>query len=578
MRRFLCPVLLVTLCLMLLASQRANADSTDTIAFQGRVLGSGGTPVPNAVYRMSFTLFDAATDGASLWTETNFNVPVAEGLFAVQLGSITPFPEGLFADEPDLHLEIAVDVNNNALDAGDIQSPRTPLNAVPVALHAKNADTLGGLPMQDFASEAEVSAAQALQDAAISTLESTVNSQDNLINGKLASQGEAYLVVTATSNPASNGTNLITAYNTVKALTPHGAALSADNRVTLLVPPGVYDLGSQALVLDTEFVDLVGMSSAREDQFIQGTSAGPGTGVIQQTANDVKIENLRVRCTLAVGEQAYNDTDPAAYFPESGLAATRLRNCVFEAASSFALSMRRNVSYSGTYTDCIGGIYAFGCQASANGTFVNCTGGDQAFGGYFGTASGTFINCTGGIDSFGGYAGSASGQFRDCKSGTGGYGGGGGSASGVFVDCSGGDFCFGYGNTSSGTFTNCTAGEFSFGSGTNGVASGVYLNCTAGAYSFGGYDNANNTNARLFGCRMTGTNWNATFRGRMENCNWSKGFTAGAEARIYGATILGNVNLNSTAAGIAHSRVKGTIQNAGSASFNVGNVEDVDVN
>lgn len=42
MRRFLRPFLVVTLSLMLLASQRTSADSTDTIAVQGRVLGSGG--------------------------------------------------------------------------------------------------------------------------------------------------------------------------------------------------------------------------------------------------------------------------------------------------------------------------------------------------------------------------------------------------------------------------------------------------------------------------------------------------------------------------------------------------------
>jgi hypothetical protein len=31
-------------------------------------------------------------------------------------------------------------------------------------------------------------------------------------------------------------------------------------------------------------------------------------------------------------------------------------------------------------------------------------------------------------------------------------------------------------------------------------------------------------------------------------------------------------------AGMAHSRVKDTVQNAGSASFNLGNIKDVDVN
>ena len=85
-------------------------------------------------------------------------------------------------------------------------------------------------------------------------------------------------------------------YYEAKALTPNGQPLSNSNRAAVFVPPGRYDLGTAVLVLDTEFVDLVGLSSARENQWILGESNGRGTGVVVQTANDVHIENLTVEC------------------------------------------------------------------------------------------------------------------------------------------------------------------------------------------------------------------------------------------------------------------------------------------
>jgi hypothetical protein len=76
---------------------------------------------------------------------------------------------------------------------------------------------------------------------------------------------------------------------------------------------------------------------------------------------------------------------------------------------------------------------------------------------------------------------------------------------------------------------------------------------------------------------MTGV-WTGTFTGRMQDCRWGAGITLGAAARIYNTAFLGNVDLNNTAAGIANSYIQGTLQNAGSASFNSTNLEDPDVN
>jgi hypothetical protein len=138
----------------------AQAQSTTSVvAFQGRVSLPSGEAPTNALYRMRFTLYDAPIGGSALWTESNSDIPVAGGLFVVGLGSIIPFPEGLFAGDPDLYLEVAVDTAFNGIDAGDVQSPRTPLNAVPVALEAGNAAMLGGSPASAYATQSAVDAA-----------------------------------------------------------------------------------------------------------------------------------------------------------------------------------------------------------------------------------------------------------------------------------------------------------------------------------------------------------------------------------------------------------------------------------
>jgi 3D (Asp-Asp-Asp) domain-containing protein len=400
----------------------------------------------------------------------------------------------------------------------------------------------------DVYTKAQVDASQAAQDTVIaqkansadvytkSEVDTSQAAQDSEISQRFRRQGESYVIVEVTNNPATNATNLVAAYAAATALTPYGQALSATNRAVVLLPPGQYDLGVGALSMTAEYVDVVGMSTVARHQHVYGQSNGANTGVVMQTANDVRLENLWVECTLSSGGLNFDATDPAAYFPDSDRPLTEVRNCVFTADDANARSMRIFITYSGKYTD--------------------CTGGGGAFGGYYGTASGTFTNCTGGFAAFGG----------------------GGTASGTFTNCTGGLYAFGGANgTASGTFTNCTGADLAFGGG--GTASGTFTNCTGGGGAFGGYGGST-LNGRFVGCTMTGAAWPSTFRGRMENCRWGIGFPIGAEGRVYSSVILGNVTLSENGAGIANSSVKGSITVGGGVTpgFNLNNVADPDVN
>lgn len=59
-------------------------------------------------HQISFLLFEDATGGSALWTETH-DVEVVDGLFNVQLGSRSAFPPSLLRDHDELYLALAID-------------------------------------------------------------------------------------------------------------------------------------------------------------------------------------------------------------------------------------------------------------------------------------------------------------------------------------------------------------------------------------------------------------------------------------------------------------------------------------
>ena len=239
----------------------------------------------------SVTFHDASTGGNALGGALTGTVTLTDkGLFNI---AVTP-PEEIFT-AAQVWYELAIDSDGGGLDANDVFASRTQVQSVPFAKQAGNV----GLP----------------------------------------ENGTAHVVVQTTDNAVTNGVNLLAAYAAAKALTPNGNAISATNRAVVLVSPGSYDLGTGQLTLDAEFVDLVGLSTARDGQYLFGTSNGANTGVLAQTADNVRIENLLVHCTRASGGISFNNSDPAAYFPNSAKANTIVRNCEFRADDTNAWSM-----------------------------------------------------------------------------------------------------------------------------------------------------------------------------------------------------------------------------------------------
>jgi len=423
--------------LLFAGATAAWAQTPETVLIQGQLLDDAGAPIEGLrQYRVRF--FDADTGGTQLGGDlSDFTQVSTQGLFAIVL-----IPPAAVLDAPEAWYELALDSSTPAVGIGpeDVFPDRVRVHSVPFAQKAAKAAGL---------------------------------------------TGEAFVMVETTADPVQNGANLQAAYAEAVALEPHGEPLDADNRAVVIVPPGKYDLGDGRLLLDTEFVDLVGLTTAREDQYIFGTADGPGTGVLRQTADNVRIENLFVHCTRDSGGVDNNTSDPAAYFPDSNLPGTVVRNCRFLADDSNARSMRVAIEYAGTYERTDAESRAFGGEGgTASGTFIDCTGGFRAFAGGGGTASGTFINCRSTTGAFGGQGGTASGTFSHCVGGNSAFGGGsGGVASGTFTHCTGGSWAFGgQGEAPDGEFYFCIGGLGAFG--TAGSPEPTHLYCVRNGVAF----------------------------------------------------------------------------------------------
>ena len=104
-----------------------------TVAHQGEVEDVSG-PV-TATLEFTFALYDAATGGNDVWSETR-DVDIVDGDYSILLGTDTAIDSVLFA-EPALYLQITV-------EGGDPLLPRQELAAAPYAVVADTAVNVDG--------------------------------------------------------------------------------------------------------------------------------------------------------------------------------------------------------------------------------------------------------------------------------------------------------------------------------------------------------------------------------------------------------------------------------------------------
>jgi len=132
-----------------LAGQQHSSDLSKAVPsllnYQG-YLATADSGLVNETLAMTFRLFDSATKGAELWTETHSTVEVTNGQFYVLLGSVTSFPADLF-DGQILYLQLEV--------GSEVFTPRKAIVSVAYSQMADEADHAATAGTSFYAVEAQ---------------------------------------------------------------------------------------------------------------------------------------------------------------------------------------------------------------------------------------------------------------------------------------------------------------------------------------------------------------------------------------------------------------------------------------
>ncbi|MGB2696589.1 MAG: tail fiber domain-containing protein [Candidatus Zixiibacteriota bacterium] len=117
---------------LIMAASVCWAGIPHLIHYQGMLTGDTGNPI-NEPRDLTFTIYDAPTNGTALWTETHTAVSIENGLFNVILGGeTTTIPDSVF-DAPERYLGIKVGTDPEL-------APRIQLSSVGYAYRAAIAD------------------------------------------------------------------------------------------------------------------------------------------------------------------------------------------------------------------------------------------------------------------------------------------------------------------------------------------------------------------------------------------------------------------------------------------------------
>jgi hypothetical protein len=122
------------------ASASATAAVPSTLGFTARLVDDKTDKALTGTHHITFELFDAETAGRSVWQEGR-DVTVDAGLLFTDIGETKPLDATVF-DGRKLWLEVKLD------DA--TMEPRIAMDSVPYAIHAGDADTLGGMATDDL--------------------------------------------------------------------------------------------------------------------------------------------------------------------------------------------------------------------------------------------------------------------------------------------------------------------------------------------------------------------------------------------------------------------------------------------
>lgn len=128
---------------LILTASFAFSAIPQKISYQGVLRNStSGLIVSDGNYNMTFKIYSVASAGTEIWSETQTAVAVSNGIFAVELGSVTPITTITSAQfNAQLYLGITI-------ASGSEMSPRVVLNMTP---YSYNANAISGVDISSTA-------------------------------------------------------------------------------------------------------------------------------------------------------------------------------------------------------------------------------------------------------------------------------------------------------------------------------------------------------------------------------------------------------------------------------------------
>ena len=314
---------------------------------------------------------------------------------------------------------------------------------------------------------------------------------------------DSTVIVSRGGSDVQSGTNLLAAYTAAKALLPGGAALSATNWATLLIPPGGYDMGAAAWAINGQFVRLVSQAKVQPMAVFAGGrtpvriyTAGGGHCLAIQSVDYVEMdgltfENLGTTLSTATDGTGFTASDNGLHITVTNTNSS-YHACWFSsgAAGSEATAYRYGCSGvtfapaatgAGTWSYCYSNAHAWRVGPSKNlsATMDWCQSTNNSFGGDATAAAitGTLRDCVGALECFCG-----------CSVGAGSI-----SSTAILKRCTAGNNSFGMGNLVDGKLTDCVGGDACFGGASTATArtpgwigpNAVLTRCVASGLSFG---------------------------------------------------------------------------------------------
>ncbi|NTW26928.1 MAG: hypothetical protein HGA36_01245 [Candidatus Moranbacteria bacterium] len=253
---------------------KAAAGIFKQINFQGKVVNkTAGTNVANGNYDFTFVLYDAASGGATLWTETRTGanqVAVTDGIFQVNLGSVTALPATATLNVDNLYLGI------NFAGDGEMTT-RMRFTAAPYAFNADNANALAG---GTWAAPGAIGGTTAAAGT-FTNLSTTTGGLSIAAGQSYTGAGAVTLSSTTNGLTLNSGNNTLTVDSTDTALTASGVTtLTLGANTTITNASG--NISLQAAGVGTANIQIGdgGTTSATPDLFILDIGSAEPTGTI----------------------------------------------------------------------------------------------------------------------------------------------------------------------------------------------------------------------------------------------------------------------------------------------------------